>query len=96
MNDFDSKWQTCAGQARRLPPADACAPAGFAVRVLARAREPQAPEIAQIWQVLVARLLGGSVALLLLCAAAEWPHLWEQPTLQTGIENTVAQLLWSL
>jgi len=96
MNNFDSKWQTCAAQARQQPPGDLRAPAGFASRVLARASVPETPGLAEVWQALVARLLAGSVALLLLCTALEWPHLRERPTLQTGVENTVAQLLWSL
>jgi hypothetical protein len=96
MNNFDSKWQACAALARQKPPGDMHAPAGFAGRVLARASIPEAPGLAEVWQALVTRLLAGSVAMLLLCTALEWPHLWERPTLQTGVENTVAQLLWSL
>lgn len=96
MKKFDSKWQICAAQARRAPAREAEIPAGFARRVVARAGRAPAPEAAEIWQALVSRLLAGSVAVLLLCTALEWPHLRERPTLQTGVENTVAQLLWSL
>jgi hypothetical protein len=96
MNDFHSKWQACAAQARRIPPGDDHAPPGFAARVAARAGGSQAPPIAEIWQALVTRLLAGSVAMFLVCAAFEWPQLHERPTLKTGVENTVAQLLWAL
>ena len=38
----------------------------------------------------------GALAVLALCAALELPHWQTGPPLQTGIENAVAQLVWSL
>mgnify|MGYP003549342781 CR=1 FL=1 len=38
----------------------------------------------------------GAVAVLLVCAAVELPHFRNTQPLKPGIENTVAQLVWSL
>ena len=40
--------------------------------------------------------LGMIAAILLICAVLEMPHLRDQKPLEPGIENTVAQLVWSI
>jgi len=96
MNDFETKWQKCAARARQMPAADEVAPCGFAARVTALARRPEAPSLDDVWQGLTLRLLAGAVGLLLVCAAMELPHLGQPRVLEPGIENTVAKLVWSL
>ena len=41
-------------------------------------------------------MLAGAVALLILCAVLEAPHLRGSRPLETGVEDAVAQLVWSL
>ncbi len=96
MNDFDTKWQTCAARARQTPPRDEQPPFGFATRVVAQAMRPGAASVEFAWDRVLARLLAGAVAVLLVCAAVELPHFRDTQTLKPGIENTVAQLVWSL
>ena len=95
MNNFDTKWQTCAARARQTIPRDEQPPFGFATRVLAQAMQPGAPQ-EFAWDYLLSRLLAGAVAILLLCAAVELPHFRNPQPLKPGIENAVAQLVWSL
>jgi len=96
MNGFDTKWQACAARARQASPRDEQPPFGFATRVVAQAMQPGAapPEFA--WDRVLARLLAGAVAVLLVCAAVELPHFRDTQPLKPGIENAVAQLVWSL
>jgi hypothetical protein len=96
MKDFDTKWQACAARARQASARDDQAPLGFAGRVVARAARPEMPAVVQVCQRLVVRLLAGAVVVLILCASLEVPHLRDQHPLKPGIENTVAQLVWSL
>jgi hypothetical protein len=96
MKNFDAKWQSCAALARQTPPRDESVPAGFTSRVVARAAASDLNPLTEVWQALVVRLLAGSVGLLLICAAIELPHLRETKPLEPGIENAVAQLVWSL
>ena len=96
MKDFEAKWQKCVARARQAPPADERPPFGLAARVAALARGSETPSLDELWQGLTMRLLVGAVGLLLICAVVEWPHLGKRPALETGIENTVAKLVWSL
>ncbi len=96
MNDFDTKWQACAARARQATHRDEQLPFGFATRVVAQATRPGAAPLEFAWDRLLARLLAGAVAVLLVCAAAELPHLRDAQPLKPGIENAVAQLVWSL
>ena len=96
MKNFESKWQTLVARARQSPPGDEPAPFGFAARIAARARAEAAPAFDDIWRGLAVRLLAGVAAALLVCAVMELPHLSRRPALETGIENTVAKLVWSL
>jgi len=48
------------------------------------------------WEHILARWLAGAAAILLVCAAVEMPHFRDAQPLQPGIENAVAQLVWSL
>ena len=96
MNDFDTKWQACATRARQTPPRDEQPPLGFATRVVAQAMRPGASPVDFAWDRVLARLLAGAVAVLLVCAAVELPHFRDAQPLKPGIENAVAQLVWSL
>ena len=96
MNDFDSKWQVCAARARKTVARDETAPLGFATRVLAVARPRAGPSLEGVWERLALCSLAGVLTLLVLCAAFELPHLRDARPLEPGVENTVAQLVWSL
>lgn len=96
MNNFDARWQTCAGQARHSPPREETAPFGFAGRVAARALAGAPAPAEFIGMRQAARWLAGALAVLGFCAALELPHWRTAPPLETGIENAVAQLVWSL
>ena len=96
MNDFDSKWQACVACARQAAARDEAAPLGFATRVLAVARDKTAPSVDGVWERLVFRSLAGVLALLVVCAALELPHLRDARPLEPGVENAVGQLVWSL
>jgi hypothetical protein len=96
MNDFDTRWQELAARARRAPGREESAPLGFATRVLARLGEPHRPSGEEIWGRLTLRLLSVALPVLVLCAILEAPHLRHSPSLESGVENTVAQILWRL
>lgn len=96
MNDFDTKWQAGAARARQATRRDEQMPFGFATRVTALATQPGTTPVAFAWERAMARLLAGAVAVLLVCAAVELPHFRDAQPLKPGIENTVAQLVWSL
>lgn len=104
MNPFNDRWQRLVARAAptpspsRSPDPDLGPPPGFAARVVARAsltRTPtERPE--EVWLRLTLRSLAGVTALALFLACLEWPH-WHSPAaLDPGVENTVAQVLWSL
>jgi hypothetical protein len=96
MKNFDARWQACAARARQATPRDEEAPFGFAARVVARGLRPQSPAPDSAWERLAMRLLAGAVGLLVICAVLEMPHLRNTQPLEPGVENTVAQLVWSL
>ena len=96
MSDFDTRWQECAARARHAPVRDHTAPFGFAGRVVARAFSRQGPSQEEVFGQLAFRLLAGAVALLILCAVLEAPHLRGSRPLETGVEDAVARLVWSL
>jgi len=96
MNDFDTKWQACAARARQTPRRDEQPPFGFATRVVAQAMRPGAAAVDFAWDRVLSRLLAGAVTVLLVCAAVELPHFRDPQPLKPGIENAVAQLVWSL
>ena len=96
MNDFDTKWQACAAQARQAARRDEQSPFGFATRVAALAGRPGPIPAEFAWDRWLARVLAGAVAVLVVCSAVELPHLRDAHPLEPGIENTVAQLVWSL
>ncbi len=96
MKTFDAKWRTAAAHARQATRREEEAPFGFAPRVAARAFESGVASLESAWTRLLARLLTGAVAVLLVCVAAEWPHLRDSRPLEPGIENAVAQIVWSL
>jgi len=96
MSDFDARWQECAARARHAPRREDTAPFGFAGRVVAWAFARQEPSQAEVFGLLAFRMLAGAVALLILCAMLEAPHLRGSRPLETGVEDTVAQLVWSL
>jgi len=96
MKDFDPKWQACAGRARGATRPDETAPFGFAQRVVARAFSTETQPLEFAWERQAARWLAGAVVVLVLCAVIELPHLRDARPLEPGIENAVAQLVWSL
>ncbi len=96
MKDFNAKWKACVARARQAPTRDERAPVGFAARIVARAAHPDIPSLEDVWQHLIVRWLAGAVTLLVLCAVIELPHFRDTQPLDPGIENTVAQLVWSL
>ena len=96
MKDFDARWQKCAEDARKAPGREDAAPFGFASRVVARAFSSKAPSQEEVFGQLAFRMLAGAVAILLLCAVMEAPHLRGSRPLETSVEYTVAQLVWSL
>jgi len=95
MKNFDEKWQACAARARTAERRDEAAPFGFAARVAARALSTP-PELELVREGMMLRWLVGAVAALALCAALELPHWRGSPSLESGVENTVAQLVWAL
>ncbi len=96
MKDFDAKWQTAAVRARMVIRDGEPAPFGFAARVAARAAQPASVLMGLAWDRLLPRLLAGSMVVLILCAVLEAPHWRDDRPLEPGIENAVAQLVWSL
>ena len=96
MKDFDTKWQALARQARQAAPRDEAAPLGFATRVLAHSRAETQPPREEVWGRMALRLLGVAIPVLILCAVLEAPHLRSSPSLESGVENTVAQIVWRL
>jgi hypothetical protein len=96
MKDFDKKWQTVAQRARQSARPDETTPLGFSTRVLAQSRQPQGlgPEV--LWMRLALRVLTGAVSVLIVCALLELPHFRDRRPLDPGLENTVAQIVWSL
>ena len=96
MSDFDTRWQECAARARHAPTREDTAPFGFAGRVVARAFAHPGPSPEEVFGQLAFRMLAGAVALLILCTVLEAPHLRGSRPLETGLENAVAQLVWSL
>jgi hypothetical protein len=96
MNDFDAKWLTCAARARQADARDETPPIGFATRVLALAREQSPSSPARPWEQLTLASLVGVVMVLTICAVFEIPHFRKAQLLEPGIENSVAQLVWSL
>jgi hypothetical protein len=96
MNDFDSKWQACAMRARQAAPRDDAAPFGFATRVLAVGWPRPAVSPAGVWERFALGSLAGVLALLAICAVLELPHFRDSRPLEPGVENTIAQIVWSL
>jgi len=98
MSEFDVRWQSIAGRARGAERRDEVMPYGFAARVLALARKSPATQVPLevVWQRLTFGALGMIAAILVICAVLEMPHLRDQKPLEPGIENTVAQLVWSI
>ena len=98
MSEFDVRWQTCAGRARAAGPRNGSMPHGFAARVVALAQKPSSPQVSleMVWQRLTYGALGFIAAVLVVCAVLELPYLRDRKPLEPGIENTVAQLVWSI
>lgn len=96
MREFDNRWQQCAARARQAEPRETSVPFGFAPRVVARAFAGAEPLPEDLFGQLAFRMLGGAVAVLILCAVLEAPHLRGSRPLETGVENAVAQVVWAL
>lgn len=99
MSDFQTRWRALAREAARDVSSPVVAPPGFASRVVRLAMNrsgalgPAAPDL---WFRLGARSLAGALAVLVLMVLLELPHWRSRPVLEPGIENAVAQLVWSL
>ena len=96
MKDFDQRWQSCVSQARQAPRRDTTPPFGFTGRVVALAWDRKSAMEEDVWGSLALRLLVASLPILLLCAVLEAPYLRGPRSLETGVENAVAQLVWRL
>ena len=96
MRHFEARWQECVARARHAPTREDTAPFGFAGRVAARAFSRREPSQEEVFGQLAFRMLAGAAALLILFAVLEAPHLRGSRPLETGVEDTVAQLVWSL
>ena len=96
MKDFDTKWQASAARARRASRRDDEMPFGFATRVMALDGQREAAPLEIAWDRVLTRLLAVAVGVLIACSAMELPHLRDTQPMKPGIENTVAQLVWSL
>ncbi len=96
MNRFDGKWQACAERAGRAQEREIIAPFGFATRVVAIAMQRPTASPETVWERLALGSLAGVILLLVLCTAAEFPHLRDSQPLHPGVENAVAQVVWSL
>jgi len=99
MNRFETNWARCVARARREGSREETAPFGFAGRVLVALTERNSvdgvgPEI--IWQRLTLSSLRWIGVFLVICALFELPHLRGRKALDPAIENTVAQMVWSL
>jgi len=64
--------------------------------VLAARRAASAPALERLWERLALGSLAAVLAVLVLCAALELPHLRDARPLNPGVENVVAQLVWRL
>ena len=97
MNNFNARWQECAARARGARERETTAPFGFAARVVAVAQSRGShPSTEEILGRLALRMLVGAVALLILCTLLEARHLRGPQPLETGLEDTVGQLVWAL
>ncbi len=96
MNDFDTKWRLCAARARQASCPDPNVPLGFAARVVARGFAAPVPSWEALWERWAFRVLLGTAALLLICAALEAPYCRERSPLSLEVGNTMAQVIWSL
>ena len=96
MKSFDDKWQECVAHARRVKPGEEQAPCGFAARVTARALRPPTVSTDGVWLRLAVPSLAGVLTWLAVYAVLELPHLRGGHPLAPGVENTVAELVWSL
>ncbi|MHC1762709.1 MAG: hypothetical protein AB9869_00175 [Verrucomicrobiia bacterium] len=95
MKDFDRRWKALAQHAREAAPRDEAVPFGFVTRVLARAHT-SVQSTDDLWGRLTLRVLGVAVPVFLVCAMFEGPYLRRSPSLDSGVENTVAQIVWRL
>ena len=99
MSQFDARWEVCVARGRSESRRDEAAPYGFATRALsavAARRANEAVSLDLVWHRLTLRSLRWIGAVLLVCAVFELTHWRERRVLDPGIENTVAQLVWSL
>ncbi len=97
MNAFDSRWKDLSRHAqagRTALPEEV--PFGFTGRVLAHAREPATASTEDLWLRLSVRSVVAVTSLLLILGVAEWRNARPSSLLESGVENTVAQLLGAL
>lgn len=97
MKNFDERWSDLAARVRTTPSEDTAAPLGFATRVVARAASRNTGSAAEdLWlqwaRRSVALVAGVGLVLGTMEVRAGRPHDLRPP----GVENTVAQVLWTL
>jgi hypothetical protein len=93
MKDFDKNWQVAARLAGQVPVPGQTAPEGFARRVVARSNLESQPIS---WERLMLKWVAGMAVILALCSLLELPHLKPGHPMRIDVEETVAQLIWSL
>ncbi|MFO1458579.1 MAG: hypothetical protein U1G08_04155 [Verrucomicrobiota bacterium] len=98
MKNFDERWSDLAARARTTPSTDETPPLGFATRVVARAAASRsngstAEDLWLQWaRRSVAMVAGVGLILGTMEVRAGRPHDLRPP----GVENSVAQVLWTL
>jgi hypothetical protein len=96
MKNFDAKWRVCAARAGQAQPRDEQAPFGFAARVVARRQSSPRWGLEPVWERLALRVLWGAAALLVICTLIEVPQWRQGHVLNSGVEDCVAQVIWTL
>ena len=96
MNDFDRRWQAGVALARKAAARSGHAPAGFAIRVLARWRCGESISWTDAWFRLSVRTLAGASAVLAILMALEWRQADPTKLRFPHIEHSVAQVFWIL
>ena len=100
MNRFEKRWRDCVGRARsaEVSEAEVALPDGGRLlrRAARQARQNEVVEIEEWWRWYGARGLAVASVILAGCLlfAVKGPR--EVPSLRPGVEDAVAEVLWSL
>lgn len=102
MRRFDERWRECVRQARTAaePPGDGPLPSSAALlRRMRQARVRDAAENVEAtdwWRWYGARGLAAATLVLAACLLFAFRGPRREPSLRPGVENAVAEVLWSL